>query len=455
MNYADFEALAFSNTGLLTIYWIVGFSCLFLLTRKYSRGLFVDPFHFYYTFTYGTSYGVVALLATMGLIDLDAFWIVFCFGAIFLISYRFFLKTDVINFRRLVNSVWLPTQLQEKSILVMMLIYVILAIANLSVAGFGFLAESRFESTIGYGPIIRVVEPLRLLLTAWFGLKIVKRWQSGKDYFFFSILLIFFILFSSLLNGAKFAFLEGFYAIAIAVIVAKIKFKISSMRLYFFWGALIVVIMFFTLFVLRYNISSTGGDPFAESQSIVGVPVLVERFIGRIMWNGDMYFLSLPNEVYKHISIDNFITRFATAIFGSQLVSPIVGYDAAQHEVGRLIWLYWAPDDDVMRGPTNHFDLTAYFYFGPIFGIFFVIVLALVLSQFNRLIFTRDASDDYRAIIVSVLWCKAVSMLMHPAAGFAWCIDVVFILIICKSISIAISKNNIEPSTDDRRTELN
>ena len=198
-----------------------------------------------------------------------------------------------------------------------------------------------------------------------------------------------------------------------------------------------LLILAFVFFVLRYNISATGGDPFAESEVILGIPFMVERFIGRIVWNGDMYFLSLPNEIYKNIQIDNAFIRFATAIFGSQIIGPLFGYDVSQFEVGRLIWSYWAPDDEVMRGPTNHIDLTAYFYFGSVFGMFFVMLLALFLSQLNRLIFMSNQSDAYRAIIISVIWCKSLGVLMHPAAGFAWFLDVIAVLLFCKLASTA------------------
>lgn len=434
MIYGDFEALAFEHAGLLLFYWYVGFFGLFLLTKKYTSGLFLDPFHFYYAFTYGTSYGVVALLATLGLIDAEANWIIFGFGAVFLISFRFFSSRKIINFNSLIDLIEIPSWHYKKCLAVMLVLYGALVVINLSVSGFGFLAESRFESSVGYGPIIRFVEALRMLLTAWFGLKIIRRVQAKKSFFLQSLLLICFLLFSSLLNGAKFALLEGCYAITIAAIVANIKFKTSQFSRYLSIGLFVIVVFVFVLVVLNFNISSTGGDPFAMSESIDGVPVLIERLIGRIVWNGDVYFLSLPDEIYKYISIDNFLIRFSSAIFGSQLLSSIFGYDVAQLEVGRLIWLYWSPDDVVMRGPTNHFDLTGYFYFGSIGGAIFVALLALILSQANRLVTGRSPSSDYRAVVVSVLWCKSVAMLMHPAAGFAWCIDTIVVLLLCKLV---------------------
>ncbi len=436
MIYADFEALAFASAGALLWYCLLSFLFLFLLTRKVSGGFFVDPFHFYYAFTYGTSYGVVLLLAQEGYLQPEALWIVFGFGAFFLAAYRYLAFERLFDLNPLVQALCLPAKVQGRTVAIMLAIYITLAAANVWVAGFGFLAESRFESAIGFGPIIRVIEPLRLLLVAWFGLKLIRRWRAGLSYVPGFALLLSFALFSALLNGAKFAFLEAFYAVAVAAIVAKVKLRIKPRTLYISLALLVAVILVFALLVMSYNITATGGDPFADSESIPGAPVLLERFIGRIIWNGDMYFLSLPDEIYRRIAIDNALIRFATSVLGSQIVSPLVGYDATQFEVGRLIWLYWAPDDEVMRGPTNHFDLTAYFYFGPLLGLFFVLALAALLSQINRLVFGKTVSDDYRAMVVSVLWCKSLAMLLHPAAGFAWCLDLLAVLFFCKLISL-------------------
>lgn len=433
MMYADFEALALEQAWLLLLFWGVGFFGLLLATKRYTSGLLLDPFHFYYAFTYGTSYGVVALLASSGLISWEATWIVFGLGLAFLFSFRFFSHRALVDLKPFIRSLNIPVWQYRACLLTMIVLYVVLVCINLSVSGFGFLAESRFESSLGYGPIIRLVEALRLILTAWFGLKIVRRIQAKEPFVLSTMFLVFFLLFSSLLNGAKFAMLEGCYAITIAAVVANIRLPITNFARYLSITVFVAVISVFVLVILSFNILSTGGDPFAQSESINGIPVLIERLVGRIIWNGDMYFLSLPDDIYKDIAIDNFLVRFASAIFGSQLVSGIVGYDSAQLEVGRLIWLYWTPDDPVMRGPTNHFDLTGYFYFGHVGGLVFVIALAVVLSQVNRLVRFGKGNSDYSAVIISALWCKSVAMLMHPAAGFAWCIDLIAVLLLCKA----------------------
>ena len=447
MIYADFEALALEQAWLLLLYWGLGFSGLFLLTKKYTSGLLLNPFHFYYAFTYGTSYGVVALLASSGLISFEAGWIVFGLGFTFLVSFRYFSRREVVDLNPLIRLLTIPAWQYRTCFMTIVVLYLILVSINLSVSGFGFLAESRFESSLGYGPIIRLVEALRLIITAWFGLKIIRKIQQKKRFLLFAILLVCFLLFSSLVNGAKFALLEGCYSITIAAVVANVKFQISNFAKYLWITVFIVMISVFVLVILSFNIMATGGDPFAQSESVNGMPVLIERLVGRIIWNGDMYFLSLPDDIFKDLKIDSFFIRFASAIFGSQLVTGVVGYDAAQLEVGRLIWLYWTPDDPVMRGPTNHFDLTGYFYFGHGAGIVFVVILAMALSQVNRLVTGKASSSDYSAVIISVLWCKSVAMLMHPAAGLAWCIDLVAVLVLCKIFVFVTNPAAISPKT--------
>lgn len=436
----DFEALAFANASLLFFYWSVGFLVLYLTTRSYSAGLFLDPFHFYYAFTFGTSYGVVGLLATYGYVDAESLWIVFGFGSIFLLSYIHFAKRRIINFQPLVDLIYLPPKSQRSAMFLMGFIYCIFAAANLYVAGFGFLAESRFQSTFGFGPIIRVIDPIRLLLISWIGLDIVKRWKNGQSYWIRSCFLLLFAIFAALLNGAKFAFLEQFYAISMAVVIAKLDIKISKKGIYLSTFALAASILLFSFYVMSYNMLSGGSDPLAPSDKISGAPALVERYLARIIANGDMYFLSLPEKIYEEIHIDSTLTRLAAALLGSQIVSSLVGYDVAQFEVGRLIWLYWSPDDEVMRGPTNHFDLTGYFYFGSVGGIALVIAISILLSQIYRLTRKCERCDNYKAVFIAVLWCRSVPMLLHPTAGLTWFLDVIIVMILFKLLVLLINQ---------------
>lgn len=55
-------------------------------------------------------------------------------------------------------------------------------------------------------------------------------------------------------------------------------------------------------------------------------------------------------------------------------MSRLFGQDFSNGDIGRQIWLYWYPDDDIMRGPTAHFDIAGLVYFGYIGGVIFLLL---------------------------------------------------------------------------------
>jgi len=91
----------------------------------------------------------------------------------------------------------------------------------------------------------------------------------------------------------------------------------------------------------------------------------------RIIGSGDTSYLILPNGVIEYIQTDNALTRFIAPIIGSGNLSNLLGYPVTDYTVGRQALLYFDPTNSIAGGPTSHFDLFGYVYFGVIGGFIF------------------------------------------------------------------------------------
>ena len=405
-------------------------SCMLLMMlvnfwsiHRLSVGGIIDPVHFYWTFTFGTAYGIVFALFLNGDIEFYLFFMVFSYGLIFTIFANLFNKVGVKPFDRLFFTISHARSEPKILLFLIQIIFIIDLFIILYFIGFGFLAEdNRFEQNRGMGFFVRVFAALRLFLVAYYSLLfsdfIKRRGVYRLSFVLYLIYFIAFIVFTSLIDGAKFALLESAIVVVVALVLSG-----SKLRINFFKLVIIAVLSFvFALIVYSVNLEKNGYSS-RESEYIEGAPFVIEAMSLRVLANADKYFLSLPNEVIETLEIKSAWVRLLAPVIGSTRLSNLLGFNVNDYSIGKQILLYWHPDFKISGGPTSHFDLFAYKQFGFIFGYFWVILTAYILVGIKGLA-RLPLKSKYSVSILVVLWVRSWALVIEPPLGLGYILDV-------------------------------
>lgn len=416
-DYLFFNFL-FENYIEYTIYALT-FAFLIYFTSRRVVGYILDPFHFYYTFTFSTSFAVILLLYVHNYVLNDYFFYLVLSNAFFFVFYALFSR-GVNNrgfFFRLCYSIS-----NDEKVILKLLIFVYMALLGiyLSQVSLTNLFTSRFEANKGLGMIVRAMDALRLIIAAWLYLHFVryKRKRSLVYAILFSLVATFF-------SGAKFTLLEQMYVMFIAGFVGerdKIRVNIKTILL----GTILLFTL--SLVVVSLILKMSSGIGYTESQYIPGAPVALELFVMRIIANGDSYYLSLTERVLDYISFSSPVLQFLSNTFGNSVMSNIFHADFSNGDIGRQIWLYWYPDDEVMRGPTAHFDIAGLVYFGYVGGVIFSALIGALLGVINKWKFSCYQAPAVIVAFVSAIYCRSLPLMLNPSVGFAYIVDISFLL---------------------------
>lgn len=435
----DVFNIIFQNLSLFLILTILFVSILYFSIRKITLAGYFDPLHFVWTFTYGTSYALVAGLYILGHISLFYTLLVFLLGLLFICSFRFFVSLRNNKFTKVFIALIKPDISIKSLFIIFLLLYFLAVTYQISLVGFGmFATTNRFEQARGNGVVIRFLAAIVPFIIACISIYIYnykKKFGSNLKYWLILLLLFLFMLFSSILNGSKMAILTYIYSAVLAISLythKKPKFYLIKMSLLF------IGILFFALFVQSFdiknqNLNSSNSKFFPEKY------FGLERLFFRIVANGDQYYLGLPNEVIEKINIDNIIIPIAAPIIGSTNLSNILGYDVNNFNVGRQLTLYHSPERKTSGGATSHFDLFAYKYFGIFFSWFWVVLTALILSIVIK-IKSFSHSSIFIAAIGTQLWQSSLAILIEPPIGIAKILDVLLIYLFIKIIILFLPK---------------
>lgn len=437
MSDFEFFLVFFSNSPLFLSAMFVMTGILYLSIRSLVPAAYLDPMHFFWTFTFGSAYGVVIGLFLLGQIETELFLMVFAFGTLFIVSFRQFAKAKVSRLHRQFLKFLVPTGDGKREFLVALTVYVALLIVIIAFVGFGMFAETnRFEQNRGFGPLVRVADALRLFVVAYLALDVLKRYRASGGMTIPTLLRVGFVLalivLGSMVNGSKFALLEAIYAVVLAISIYDIKprFKV--------WVALSIMLtaLGFAIIVLSNNLRNDANTQGAGPEYMAGDSLVVERLFLRILANADKYYFSLPNGVIHELKTDNVAVAFAAPFVGTGRISALVGYNVDDLNIGRQTLTYFYPDYDIAGGPTSHFDLFAYKYFGWFFGVGFVLLVAALLAAI-MLLGKSGKNKIFYASLAAAIWLRSQAVLLEPTVGLAYIFDI-FILFFMLKISCAV-----------------
>ncbi|WP_439411847.1 hypothetical protein [Enterobacter ludwigii] len=429
-DYIFFDFL-FNNYIEYIIYaFIIAISLFFLSNWKVKN--IMDPFHFYYAFTYGTGYAIILILFVHGYVDLYLFSYLLLSGTLFFLTFCFSSTTRAKYNRSIFNRFSISIMEQEKFLLKFLsILYLSLFVFYLSQVSLTMFFTSRFEANRGLGIIVRLMDALRVVLAGWYFYYYLR---GRKKRFFIVALLISAV--GALISGAKFAFLEQIYVLCVVgYITTRKTFKFNLRSIFL----IVVIALCFLLFSLYFISKLSVMIGYTSSQYIPGAPVALELLLLRILANGDAYYLSLTEHVIDAVIVEHPWLQLLSNTFGNSVMAKLFNIDFSNLDVGRQIWLYWYPNDPVMRGPTNHFDLAGYAYFGYAGGLLFSAVIGYVIGIVNSWKLYCDNSSAVVVAFVAALYCRSLPLILNPSVGIAYMVDI-YIILFVSLVLITISK---------------
>lgn len=404
------------------------FLFFFSLFKKTLVGGVFDPFFLVFIVGFSTNYAVVVFLYVNGFVSNTLFIMNLFYVFIFILGIIFFSKTRVVGtFGYIVNLITSSSSGRYEFITISFL-YFLISSYLLSQVGFGFFAESnRFENARGFGAFVRLLDLFSVFIVAYATL-LIFYCKSKVSKIFYSFILLLFILFSSLINGAKISVIFSLITVIFVLRVEGYASKVSLKKMMVF----VILGLSFMLFALQVNLKNNNVNMSEESKFIPGLPFVVDRFIHRIVANGNTSYLLLPNDVIHKISTDNLAVRLMTPIIGITQMSRIVGYNANDYSVGRQALLYYHEGVEVSGGPTSHFDLFSYVYLGLWGGGGFVLFLSFLLGGINFQIRRqrfRRSSNIYVSALLTTFWVRGVIIVVEPTVGMAYLVDLLIVFL--------------------------
>lgn len=406
MNYEAFFKVSYEYFDYFVYMSILLFAVLYLFSHRLSINGLLDPFTFTYTFTYSTSYSVIILLYIFGHISDHTFSIFSFYGFLFLISINIFSRISYAPGDYKFFSIFCFDK-KKAFLFSIIFVYLLLVAFTIKTKGFSLFTETnRFEDNRGLGPIVRILEMCTFTIICIISIYLYRlRFNMFKKVLLYAIFIAF-MIFNAIISGAKADLLFYIFAALVSVKIFNPNFSVSikNMVMIIFLSLTFVFVVLFYNFSSSINMNLEYGEIFE---------LLFRRLTDRILSNGDMYYMGLPNDVYEGISVNNILVVMLAPILSYSFMSKLAGYDIGQFEIGKQLLLAHYSGNTIAGGPTDHFDFFALLYFGVIGGAIFIVLLALLLC-FLRKMTVYGRGDIISSALVTVFWMKSLSWLLKP-----------------------------------------
>lgn len=422
MSEIEFLNFAIDNWFILVPITLGIVAALWFGVRDKLVGGIFDPFTLIFVVAFGINYGIVVFMFFEGLIDSILFGTLALYAILLITIFRWASSrhSEPLIYRYFAYIG--RSHLSGAVFAACSLIYGALSLVIFSQIGFGILAETnRFDAARGYGAFIRVLDCLSPFIVAYVTLTIM---QSKHNRVIKLLGLAVFILYAAIVNGAKISVIYSFSTALLVLAMASYRIRISG------WQAATAAVMGLAFSVLALNINLEKNNVSEQSVAPLSASsgLVTARLIYRFIAFGDTSYLLLPNRIIDNIQKDTISARFAAPIIGNDNLSKMLGYEVQDFSVGRQALLHYSPNSDVSGGPTSHFDLFFYVYFGPVAGIFLSCVLGYFIGRINqgvRLMRSRSGLDSNKLLlsIMATLWTRSVLLIIEPTVALAYIFD--------------------------------
>lgn len=423
---------------------------LFLAIRPVIVGGIFDPLVLALVITYSVNYAVVALLWQMGKTSFLLTALVLGYGVVMLSIFRWMSRRRrpslLLGLYRHMSPRSIGIQVYRLSLAV----YLVLSLLIISSIGLGIMAETnRFDAARGFGGYIRVLDFLAPFIISYSTASI---FTSRRRIVLKMLVLALFILFAAMVNGAKISVIFSLFTIFFTLSIMDIKVKINRVVAV----ACLVAGLAFSLVALSINMRQNQVDESLVNTGLTGPALVLERFAYRVVASGDTSYLLLPNNVIDKIKRDSVLVRFIAPFIGITTASQVFGHAVGDYSVGRQALLYYDSNNEIAGGPTSHFDLFGYVYFGPIGGFLFAAAVGALLGSINRTIHIVRRSptvppNHFRVALVVTLWTRAVLVIIEPTVALAYIVEVLVFFSVASLSLQSLSRRSPHRVRRDRR----
>jgi hypothetical protein len=435
MTYAAFLTRLLENLEVYGVILVLAAVVHLLVYRKYILGFF-DPFFFVFVVTYIFSSSVVVFLWYDGQITHD-------YGIYYLLSQLAFYAGF-----RLLAMPWYQArgagpgrqasadfgalEWRELDIcyLTAAILYVVAQLTVYLAIGVPAFMESRWEtysSGKGLGILERVISITRFvvifaLFARYFYARGTKRLARGSD-----LPVFLFMLVASILSGAKIAIIEipfiSFYA---SMCVAR-RFgwdwkdcvrHLRTMKWFVILGVPPAILISF-FHVLASGQIAEAGD--------ADVLVLLTGLLTRMVYTGDIYFLSWPEDALQQLNSHGlgFLALFRNLLEMFRVVPSA----ELPVDIGFQIFNYHYPQNAVLSGPGAHFDVFGLFYFGFTGGLVLSLVVGAILGwavvSLRRLV----PASWLGGLTYGVIAYNVLVFNLNPSVGLSVTMNVLFVFV--------------------------
>lgn len=418
---------------------------VFMAIRRVIVGGVFDPLVLALVLGYSVNYAVVALLWLMGKSNFLLTALVLGYGMLMLGIFRWISRSRrpslLLN---LICSVT-PRRIGPLVFGISIVAYLALSLFIIGSIGFGIFAETnRFDAARGFGAFIRILDFLGPFIVSYSTASIfTSRRRSLMKIF----ALVMFVMFSAMVNGAKISVIFSLFTVFFTLTIMAIKVRIRP-------GVFVLGLLAglaFSMVALSINLKQNNVEENSIETGLTGTGLVVQQFAYRIIASGDSSYLLLPNDVIDKIEKDSALVQFIVPFIGITTASKIFGYPVGDLSVGRQALLYYAPGTEVAGGPTSHFDLFGYVYFGPFGGFLFAAAVGALLGSINRAIRIVRGSpalppNNFRVAFLATLWTRAVLVIIEPTVALAYIVDVLMffsIVSVCLHVITRRSKSSM------------
>lgn len=423
MNYEQFFSLAYDNYIYL-IFFSVSFMLLYLCSlRKFVISGILDPFHFIYSFVFSTSYSVIIVLYINDRIDYFYLLLLTCYGIAFLFPIYYFAHCKRDGLSYFIYSFFQATCKGRKTKNSFIFFYFLLLILMISIKGFSlFTSTNRFEDNAGIGVLARFYDIIWYFVAGvyiiYYKEAVLHAGLTKK--IFLSIPFFSFFIVNLFIIGSKSELIQYVLFYYLVLSVYGFEIRISLVKGF----VLLFVSMVFALFVLYFNFNLQGDDNLTNI-----ISETFFRLTDRIMSNGDMYYLGLPNEVIEKINTNNVLVDFFTPILSSGFLSSLAGYDVYSYDIGKQILLYHYPEFNLAGGPVEHFDLFGYKHFGIIGGCVFSLLIGFFIVIARNTTFYAKG-NKYMSVIMAAFYFKMLFAILKPSILLGYIFDFIFVYVL-------------------------
>lgn len=424
MSELEFIFMAIEKWPILVGLSMISALILFTAVRSVIVGGLFDPLVLALVVGYSVNYAIVAFLWLMGESKFLLTALVFGYGIVMLVIFRRVSRQKSTSGVLHLICRLTPPRIGLLVYWTSLSVYFLLAVIILGSIGFGVFAENnRFEAARGFGGLIRVLDFLGPFIISY---STVSIFTNRRHFVFKLLVLAIFILFAAMVNGAKISVIFSLVTVFFTLSVIGARVRIRPMVAV----AGLVAGLAFSLIALSINLKSNNVEEGIVEPRLSGVGLVVERLAVRILASGDTSYLLLPNDVIDKIERDNALTRFLVPFIGITTANQVLGYPVGDYSVGRQALLYYDSNNEIAGGPTSHFDLFGYVYFGPVGGFLFAAVVGAILGSINRAVrvYCQSAAlvvpNHFRVALLATLWTRAVLLIIEPTVALAYIVEV-------------------------------